>query len=447
MNVLQVKKIISAIICIIICIFSFLQTAIFNMDIMAFDGNEEEILFNGNIYYQINDRHEIIITRSRASVTEAVIPSEINGMPVTEIRGSAFNGKTRLTKVVIPCTVTKIGDYAFYQCTRLNEIDIPSSVTEIGWNILKDTPWLQNQPEGCILVGNNILIAYQGEPQQVVIPEGVTAIAGCAFENLKSMMSVIIPESVKIIGGLAFSGCTKLTECTVPEGVRKIEAYAFNWCEALQRVTIADSVETIGNHAFLGCSALISVKLPKNLSRIETAVFCGCTSLTKITIPEHITDIGSQAFMHCISLSEVKLHKGIVSIGPDAFEGCTGLSRLMVYNENCYIAGSEKTISPNTTIYGFRESTAQFYAQSYERQFIIVSLLEGDMNDDGTVNVADATILLSIYAKYAAHCINHIDAFDIAAGDINRNGTLDIGDATNILKLYADKGAGFELDK
>lgn len=42
------------------------------------------------------------------------------------------------------------------------------------------------------------------------IPEGVTSIAECVFENCKSLQSIVIPNSVTSIGEKAFNGCTSL---------------------------------------------------------------------------------------------------------------------------------------------------------------------------------------------------------------------------------------------
>lgn len=406
----------------------------------------EEFLYNENIYYQINENNEIVITRSRASVTEACIPAAIDGIPVTEIQNNAFQGRTRLTKVILPDTVTKIGDYAFYQCTRLEEVFIPDTVTQIGWGILSGTPWLQNQPEGCVCVGNGIVIGYQGSAAQVVIPDGTTAIAGRAFEDCKTMMSVQIPSTVREIGGLAFSGCSQLTECTVPEGVCTIGEYAFNWCLALQTVRIADSVTSIGNHAFVGCRSLISVTLPKGLLRIENAVFCGCSNLTKIVIPAAVTDIGSDAFYGCISLKEITLRSTVVSLGQGAFGGCTGLQKLTIFNNMCKIADAEETIAANAAIYGLRESTAQAYAQNYARQFVAAFPLLGDMNESGRLEIEDASMILTIYAQAASGTLYAPSAYQMLAGDVNEDSKIDITDATCVLNVYAGQAAGNPIE-
>ncbi len=440
--VLNIQKIVNSVFCVLISMIAFLGNFSTGIYAEAGEDDTEEFLYNGNIYYQINESNEITITRARASVTEAVIPCEIDGMIVTEIRSSAFQGKTRLTKAVIPETVTSIGDYAFYQCTRLEEVVIPDSVENVGWNILKDTPWLQNQPHGCVIVGRGTVIGYNGEDEQIDIPQGVTSIAGCAFENLKNIISVSLPESVVSIGELAFSGCTQLTECIIPDSVKIIGAYAFNWCEALQTVNIADSVETIGNHAFLGCKSLISVNLPKNISKIEAAAFCGCTNLTKIDIPASVKEIGNQAFMECSALREVTLRRNVEFIGEDAFKGCFELQKLTIYNGSCKIVDSEKTIEACTAIYGLNQSSAQNYAQRYDRIFVTAEPLAGDMNENGEIDLSDASYLLLLYASLCGNIINDVSYFDMAAGDMNENGVIDIGDATIVLNIYANHCAG-----
>lgn len=429
-------KPLKTILCILLGVLLMLMPV--NFGAMAEDG--EEFLYNGNIYYQINELDEIVITRSRASVTEAVIPAEIDGMTVTEIRGSAFRDRTRLTTVVIPDTVRVIGDYAFHQCIRLESVELPDSVAYIGWNILEGTPWLEAQPKGCVTAGDNILIAYTGSETHVTIPYGVKAIAGCAFEGCSTMMSVDIPETVTVIGGLAFSGCSQLTECTIPEGVTSIGAYAFHWCAALQKVEIADTVTSIGNHAFAGCQSLISVKLPDGLQRIETAAFYECASLTKMTIPCSVTEISSQAFYGCVSLSEVTLRSTVTSVGADAFAGCTGMQKLVFFNSSCMIADSEATVASNTVICGLRESTAQSYAQSYSRQFVLASPLTGDINEDGSIDLDDAVEILGLYAEKGAGTAD-ISDFQFLAGDIDGNGDIGIDDAAQVLSIYAQNGA------
>lgn len=435
---LQSYRVGRAIVCLLIGLISVIMP--FHTEVYADDS--EEFLYNDNIYYQINNHDEIVITRSRATIEEANIPEEINGMPVTEIGVSAFQKKERLKSVSLPASVHTIGDYAFYQCRALETIEIPETVTYIGTKSFKETLWMKNQPEGCVILGNNIVVGFQGSTLEAVIPDGTTVIAGGAFENCTEIMSVQIPETVRNIGGLAFSGCRKLTECRIPDGVETLGEYAFNWCAALQKIDIADSVTSIGNHAFVGCTGLIQVDLPRNISRIETAVFQGCSSLSKIHLPSSVREIGNEAFYGCISLTEFSVRSTVISIGTDAFRNCSSLYKVSVYNEDCKIADSSGTIDTNAVIYGLRESTAQIYAQSYERQFVVIPYLAGDINGDTYVDISDATQVLAIYASMGSGTMHEPSEYEQFAGDINEDNSLDIADATEILRIYAENGAG-----
>ena len=68
-----------------------------------------------------------------------VIPSEIDGTPVTSISDNAFSGKA-VTSVVIPDSVTTIGWFAFYCCSYLDSVSIPASVNTIGYGCFDGCP-------------------------------------------------------------------------------------------------------------------------------------------------------------------------------------------------------------------------------------------------------------------------------------------------------------------
>ena len=82
----------------------------------------------GNLYF---DSKTGVITGCDKNVTEAVIPSEIGGVPVTRIGKEAFWVCKSLTSVTIPYGVTSIGKDAFRSCDSLTSIILPGSVTTL----------------------------------------------------------------------------------------------------------------------------------------------------------------------------------------------------------------------------------------------------------------------------------------------------------------------------
>ena len=67
------------------------------------------------------------------SCTEVIIPSEINGYPVTGIASNAFKDNKSLTAITIPNSVKIIRTNAFKGCTGIKNIVISSSVTTIEY--------------------------------------------------------------------------------------------------------------------------------------------------------------------------------------------------------------------------------------------------------------------------------------------------------------------------
>ena len=345
----------------------------------------------GNIYFNESTG---TITDCDTSVTEANIPSEINGVAVTSIGDDAFAWCDSLTSITIPDSVTSIGDYAFYGCSSLTEITIPDSVTSIGVcafyncssltsvvipkgvssigdyafygcssmesiNVAEDNSNYSSIDGVLFNKGQTILKKYPSAKDCVTytVPESVATIESNAFMDCATLASVTIPDSVTSIGVLAFYNCSSLASIEIPDGITSIEYgtfygcsslesvkipdgvtsigdSAFRDCSSLESITIPDSVTSIGDYAFMYCSGLASITLPNSVTSIGNGAFFGCGSLTAITIPNSVTSIGDYAFFRCSSLTAVTIPNSVTSIGDYAFDGCNSLESINVAEDN-----------------------------------------------------------------------------------------------------------------
>ena len=269
--------------------------------------------------------HEIFYTSTDGSIVEpnnvnvfgAVLLSNTyeNGVgvlsfdrPLTIIGQSAFNGKNKITEIVLPDGITKIDESAFGVCSALKSINIPDGVESIGKSAFGSCKSLTS----------------------ITIPDSVTSIGEYAFSGCKYLTNITLSNSLTDIYGYAFANCESLTSITIPNSVTYIGERAFLECTSLTSITIPDSVTSISVYAFHGCSKLESVTLSENLTSISKSTFIGCTSLINIYIPNSVTSIGEYAFSGCSALSEVSIGSGVKSIHTYAFSSCTSLISVVI---------------------------------------------------------------------------------------------------------------------
>ena len=181
-----------------------------------------------------------------SSLSSYTVPSGIKSI------GEFAFARSSVNKVVIPEGVTSIGYGAFYHCDALSDVSIPSSVKEIEGYAFENTPYLENFMRNAnspfLVVGDGILLAYNGNSASVIIPEGVKRIApGCFMEHTE-ISAVTLPESLEIIGDDAFNGCKSLTSVSGGRHVKEIRDRAFMECP-LENYTFPASIEEIGLRA------------------------------------------------------------------------------------------------------------------------------------------------------------------------------------------------------
>ena len=104
---------------------------------------------------------------------------------------------------------------------------------------------------------DGVLKKYNGDAEDVVIPDRITRIGGGAFIRNTVIKSVFIPKSVREIGDYAFAYCTSLSKVTCPDNE-----------DTENCVVFSEDLEYFGDHCFRGCSSLPPIIMFLNKNRI-----------------------------------------------------------------------------------------------------------------------------------------------------------------------------------
>ena len=316
------------------------------------------------------------------SVTNAVIPSMIEGVSVVTIGSHSFADCTSLTSISIPDSVTTIRDWWCVGCTSLTSIKVDKEnkfFCDIdGVVFSKDQTTLISCPtgkKGIYIVPDTTTaikewaFTYCDSLTSVIIADSVTSVGDCAFRYCSSLSSITVGSGVTSISDNPFLDCDSLTSIkvdkdnkflsdidgvifskdqttlicypkskkgiyTIPTCVTSIADAAFRECTSLTSVTIPDPVKSIGLMAFYFCESLTSVTLPDSVTSIGDWAFFGCGSLKSINIPNGVTRIERYTFGVCYSLTSIIIGDGVTSIDDNAFEQCSSLESVFYCGNN-----------------------------------------------------------------------------------------------------------------
>ncbi|MBQ1847639.1 MAG: leucine-rich repeat domain-containing protein [Clostridia bacterium] len=186
--------------------------------------------------------------------TDIVIPSHINGKPVTLIDECAFQENREITSVVIPWTVKKIDEDAFAGCTAL------ASVT---------------------------------------FSEGLEYISEGGFYGCSSLTKLTLPASLISVGNRGFAYCGGLTEITFLGNTTVVNS-GFNDCENLKSIVFDGKTGEsymIRDNAFQSSKSLERLVLAPGLTEIGSWNFSESSLLKEVFLPKSVTKLGACAFL------------------------------------------------------------------------------------------------------------------------------------------------------
>lgn len=245
--------------------------------------------------YEIDEETETVyIATYKGNDSKIIIPDTIEGYPVTDISGIAFEKNDSLEYVKLPLHLSAFVARAFQDCSSLKEIDISE--------------------DNIYFTADNGVLYNKDKTTLIAFPTG-------------------------------YSGTF-----TVPETVISIANYAFYTCRYLTKVQMFNDVQSIGDKAFAMCQELYSIRFSDNLSIIGDEAFRGCMSLRQLNLPYGITYIGTDAFLGDIDSDGNKvyyLHDGIHYV-PQTY--ARNYSRTLHLPREYYIAEPRSVTDPGSNI-------------------------------------------------------------------------------------------------
>lgn len=371
----------------------------------------EAVTYSGNTY-------QVTAIASQAfkdctSLNEVTIPSSVKC-----INPAAFQGCLVLSHICLPEGVTIIGEYAFDGCTNLNWVAMPTTLTTIGNGGFRGCHnWMH------VFIHNDVPPAIDSS----VFSNGIMTLEvkdGCisAYQNAAGWQNAEQIKEMTCISGIKYEFHDDLTATVL--GC----CDSHQWLDCSQPIVYMDGylppkkyMVTDFEPWALVSSHLSSVILPENLTAIPEGLFSFCYSLTEIIIPGSVTSIGMLAFYYSSLTSIVSYMENPPSISEDVF--------------SCY---------DTATLYVPAGSVETYQNAPVWKKFNILPILDGDVDGDGVVDVADFTVLANyLLGKSPANF--HSWAADVAGSTTGGpDGEIDIADLTGIANiiLHGNSGAG-----
>lgn len=307
---------------------------------------------DGIEYITFSDRDEVSIGKYKGTNETVIIPSEIDGKPVTRVWGGFFD-----TKVMKHCAIPE-GVYEIYSDvqwvfrnpTSIETVSLPSTLKTIG--------------EGVFAQCCNM--------SSITLPEGLTSIGGGAFAKCRNL-NITIPDSVTTISGNIFGNTINITvyansnsyarKYANQRGIKFSCLNTHDWDKGTittHPTAIKDGIKTFTCTAckITKTQKVAKLGLPrkgksltestsKNVYKVtKSAAKNGTVELTKpnksknsVTVPDtvtfdgvtyKVTSISKNAFKNNKKLKKVTIGKNVSKINSSAFYGCKNLKTVTI---------------------------------------------------------------------------------------------------------------------
>ena len=270
------------------------------------------------------------------------------------VKNSGFSG------CIAPCTVNEIvfngtGDIILgsraFAITNITDLNLPSNIKfEDGTCDVFSESKVKNVTIGCAMCEG--MFDECNYLENVTFTSDIREIPKLAFDLTVGLKKIEIPSSVKKIGDSAFDLST-VSEIKFNEGLETIGNLAFNTWGSFEKITLPSTVKSIGEECFNSYKPYL-IELNDGLERVGKQAFICKFANQSVKIPASVTEIGEKAFGYSDSGKKAE----------------------------------------NFTIYGYRGTAAETYANENGFTFVPLDLVEFERFEDTTSTspVYDVTV-------------------------------------------------------
>lgn len=399
------------------------------------------------------------------------------------------DGAHLIKRIVVEEGITDIGDYVIYNLPNLTEVQLPDSVEWINsYNFI----YCENLAE--IIVSDNnenymsedgILYEYDYYYDQYSL---------LAYPPAKEDSTFTVPHFVFYFDFFAFDSCKNLKELNIGDTFDSYLSDNIPPC--VEKINISENnpeYSSVDGVLFDKSGEIINVyppgktdekyTTPKGVTAINSYAFINNPYIKEITFSEDIKEINKYSIENCENLGTVYIPAGVEDIGDNFIYKCPNISSIyyagtalqwnemnitlqgLNYSGMCpnglYVYCSDGTIElvesrvpaeptyPNTEIptttapTSKPENTTESTMATEPTETTVStnptttpstepSFSLGDVNQDGKINIRDATTI----QKYIAKMID-LSEDSIALADFDQNSKVNVKDATAIQKHIA----------
>lgn len=229
--------------------------------------------------------------------------------PLTSLPGFDADFSGLLHTVVIDDGITALTEDTFLNfLPAVSAVELPDSLQYVGRLPFAGTAWLEGQTEEFVIVGDGILLDYNGPGGRVIVPNTVRMIASDAFFGT-DVTELVIGSSVKYIGdGTWRLEWTEKLETLVINGEPLALRYISDdvWAGFDPWIKVEAARDDLGTyyHRFLVMDGILlayqgprnlKVTVPDAVRAIAPGGLSG--SFSELVIPETVTELGDNAIL------------------------------------------------------------------------------------------------------------------------------------------------------